>query len=176
MSTPGLVAIRSVEFHRPDRVSSHPILRWPGCGWRSIGGAILAGRIVFGFVVDRIRLDSLIRISIVAAMAGTALFAWNPTPLMSPLGLGLAGLGLAVIFPCLMTRTPQRLGKGIAAHAIGFQVSAAMLGAAALPSLCAIVAQYAGVSFVAPAILAMAATLFALHEVVLQLTSDPAAG
>jgi fucose permease len=108
----------------------------------------------------------LIRLSIIAALAGTALFAWNPMPQTSPLALALAGLGLAVIFPCLMTRTPQRIGKEIAAHAIGFQVGAAMLGAATLPSLTGFVAQHAGLNFVAPSIFAMACLLFLLHEAV----------
>jgi hypothetical protein len=42
-----------------------------------------------------------------------------------------------------------------------------MLGAAALPSLCGLIAQQRGLSLVAPAILGMAAVLFLLHEVLL---------
>ncbi|HYG36659.1 MAG TPA: MFS transporter, partial [Clostridia bacterium] len=133
---------------------------WVTIYWASI----LAGRILFGFVVERFGLDALIRISTVAVLVGTALFAWNPAPLISPLALGIAGFGLAPIFPCLMTRTPQRLGKQIAAHAIGFQVGAAMIGAAALPSLTGLIAQYFGLSLVGLTILAMAVVLVVLHE------------
>lgn len=140
---------------------------WVTLYWASI----LGGRIIFGFIVDRIGIDLLIRLSTIAALAGTALFAWNPLPRISPFALALAGLGLAVIFPCLMTRTPQRLGKQIATHAIGFQVGAAMLGAAALPSLTGIIAQHAGLSFVAATIFGMATTLILLHEIVLFCTS-----
>ncbi len=140
---------------------------WVTVYWASI----LAGRIVFGFIVDRVGIDGLIRSSIVTAVTGTALFAWNPAPRMTPFALALAGLGLAVIFPCLMSRTPQRLGKQLAAHAIGFQVGAAMLGSAAMPSSIGLIAQYAGLSMAATAIFVMAVALFVLHEAVVFLTS-----
>src|SRR5688572_4272715 len=68
---------------------------WVTIYWASI----LAGRIAFGFIVDRIRIDRLIRWSTVAACAGAVLFAWKPS--MAPFALGLSGVGLAVIFPCL---------------------------------------------------------------------------
>lgn len=126
--------------------------------------AILAGRIIFGFVVDRFGIDPLIRLSTITALAGTAFFAWNPFPFAAPTALFLAGLGLAVIFPSLMTRTPQRLGKQIAHHAIGFQVGAAMLGAAALPSLAGLLAQRFSLNVVPTTLFAMALTLLLLHE------------
>jgi fucose permease len=143
---------------------------WVGIYW----GSILGGRILFGFVVDRLRIDTLIRLSLAVALAGTALFAWNPFPRSAPVALALAGIGLAVVFPCLMTRTPQRLGKEIAAHAIGFQVGAAMLGAAALPSLAGFIAQFAGLRPVGGALLVVAATLFLLHEIVVFTTATHA--
>ena len=89
------------------------------------------------------------------------------------MALALAGLGLAAIYPSLMTRTPQRLGKEIASHAIGFQVGAAMLGAAALPSVTGLVAQHFGLNFVAATLLMMAAGVFLLHELVV-VTADRA--
>ena len=128
--------------------------------WGSIG----VGRILFGFVVERLGIDRLIRLSLLISVIGTALFAANLSPGISAFALALAGLGLAAIYPCMMTRTPQRLGKALAAHAIGFQVSAAMLGAAALPSLSGLLAQRMGLGVVAVGALAMAITVFLLHE------------
>lgn len=136
---------------------------WVTLYWTSI----LAGRVLFGFLVDGIRIDALIRGSTLAALAGTALFVWSPFPLLDPCALALSGLGLAVIFPCLMTRTPQRFGAAMAQHAIGFQVGAAMLGAAALPSAVGFIAQSAGLRFIPSALLAMSGALVLLHELVL---------
>jgi fucose permease len=130
-------------------------------------GSIAVGRVLLGFVVDRLGIDKLIRLSLLTALAGTTLFALKLSPATSGLALALAGLGLASIFPCMMTRTPQRLGKALAAHAIGFQVSAAMLGAASLPSLSGLFAQRLGLNSVTTATVVMAAALFLLHESVL---------
>lgn len=136
---------------------------WVTIYWGSIG----VGRVLFGFVVDRLGIDRLIRLSLLTALLGASLFAWNISDAVSATALALAGLGLAAIFPSLMTRTPQRLGPALSAHAIGFQVSAAMLGVAALPSLCGLLAERFGVEAVAAAAVLMAMTLFLLHETLL---------
>lgn len=138
---------------------------WVTLYWSSL----MAGRILCGFIVERMGIDRLLRGSMLVAMAGTALFAWNPGTWSSSVGLAITGLSLAAIYPCLMTRTPQRLGKALAAHAIGFQVSTAMLGAAALPSLSGFVAQRSGLETVAVATVVMAAVVWALHEWLLRL-------
>jgi fucose permease len=131
--------------------------------------AILAGRVLFGFIVDRFGIDLLIRLSALVAATGTALFAWNPFQYSAPIALFLCGFGLAVIFPSLMTRTPQRLGQAIAVHAIGWQVGAAMLGAAALPSLTGLIAQTASVALVPATLLAFALMLLLTHELLLRM-------
>jgi fucose permease len=137
---------------------------WVTAYWGSIG----LGRVLFGFIVERIGTDRLIRAGLLLALAGAALFAFDLSPAVSGIALALAGLGLAPIYPCLMTQTPFRLGKPLAAHAIGFQVSAAMLGAAALPSLAGFLAQKTSLESVAFAAAAMAVSLYALHEFLLR--------
>ncbi len=131
---------------------------WVTIYWASIA----TGRVVFGFIIERLGIDRLLRLSMLAAVAGTALFAANLP--FSAAALALSGLGLASIYPCLMTRTPQRLGKARAAHAIGFQVSAAMVGAAVFPSACGWLAQSRGLEAVALTTVAMAAGLLVIHE------------
>jgi fucose permease len=129
--------------------------------------SILAGRVLFGFVVDRLGIDRLLRLSIGAATAGAALLTAGPGQPLAALGLALCGLGLAPVFPCLMTRTPQRLGSAVSVHAIGMQVSAAMVGAAVLPSLAGVLAQWRGLEAVPAAALAMSLILLGLHELLL---------
>lgn len=136
---------------------------WVAIYW----GSIFGGRVILGFIVDRMGIDRLIRLSIVTTIAGTVLFVWNPFHLASPIALGLAGFGLASIFPCLMTRTPQRFGKARAAHAIGFQVGAAMLGAAILPSVTGFIAEQRGIHWVPATILLISVMMALLHETVL---------
>lgn len=143
---------------------------WVTIYWGSIG----VGRVLFGFVVDRIGIDLLLRICTVAAVLGVALLALPFAASLSVIGLALIGLALAPIYPCMMTRTPQRLGKGLAAHAIGFQVSAAMLGAAALPSFSGLLAQRLGMESIAIAAVGMAVFLLGIHELLLSKTNGPA--
>jgi hypothetical protein len=64
----------------------------------------------------------------------------------------------------MTTRTPQWLGNALAAHAITFQVSAAMLGSAALPSLAGCLTQRLGLNTVSTASVVIVAVLFLLHE------------
>lgn len=133
---------------------------WTTMFWASIG----VGRVVFGTVADRVGIDRLLRISTCTALAGTALFALNVSGVVSAFALAMSGLGLASIYPCMMMRTPQRLGAPMAAHAIGFQVSAATLGVAALPSLSGFLAEQIGLEVVAIGAVGMALVVVVLHE------------
>jgi fucose permease len=133
---------------------------WVAGYWASI----VAGRVISGFVVERVGIDRMLRASMAVVVGGAILFAANPPHPFSAVALSIIGLGLASIYPCLMTRTPQRLGRALAAHAIGFQVGAAMLGAAALPGLSGLLAQRFGLEQIAIGAVLMALTLFALHE------------
>jgi len=139
--------------------------------WVTLYWASLAlGRIGSGFIVDWLGIDRLLRLSTVLAVGGTGMLLLDNGTWLSALALGLTGLGLASIFPCLMTRTPQRVGAGVAAHAIGFQVSAAMTGVGVLPSLAGVLAQYQGLHVVPVLLIALAVLVLILHETLLRIT------
>jgi len=146
---------------------------WVAIYWASI----CAGRILFGYLVDRIGIDRLLRLSTVTSLLGTLLFALNLPGPVSGLALSLAGLGLAAIYPCMMARTPQRLGKAVAVHAIGYQVSAATLGAAALPSFTGYLAERFGLeTTLATGAVGMALIVLLLHESLLSARSPGEGG
>lgn len=131
-----------------------------GVYWASIG----IGRVVFGVVADRVGIDRLLRCCLLAAAAGAGLFA-APLPAGAAFaGLVLAGFGLAPVYPCLMTRTPQRLGTAISAHAVGFQVGAAMIGAAAVPGALGLAAGAVGLEAVSVGVVIAAGAVWLLHE------------
>lgn len=135
---------------------------WVTVYWASI----LVGRVVFGFVVERVGIDRLIRIGLLLALLGTALFSVRFDAAV--IALPLIGLGLAPLYPCMMTRTPQRLGTGLAAHAIGFQVSAAMLGVTVLPSGCGFLAEWTSPNAIPIAAAGIAFVLFGINELLLR--------
>lgn len=146
---------------------------WAGLYWGSIG----VGRVLFGFVVDRFGVDRLLRYCLAAAAAGAALYA-VPRPETGFAGLALIGLALAPIFPGLMTRTPDRVGRRLSIHAVGFQVSAAMAGVAAIPSAVGWAVERYGLETAAQAAAVLAVSLWLLHELLIRKTntSPPLSG
>jgi fucose permease len=135
-------------------------------------GALCVGRVMAGLVAERLGPDRLVRGATLAAAAGTALLL-PPTPPVNLAGLVLLGMALAPVYPCLMARTPARLGPA-ARHAFGFQVSAATAGAAALPALGGALVEWIGLEAIAPLALASAMALGLLHEALCRATPAPA--
>jgi fucose permease len=136
-----------------------------GIYWGSIG----AGRVLSGFIADRIGIDRLVRYCLLVAGCGALLFAVRLPVEAAILGLSLAGFGLAPVFPCLMSRTPHRLGTELSAHAIGFQVGAAMIGAAAVPGLLGVLAGMGELEAVPSGTLVLCGILALLHEALIRL-------
>lgn len=136
-------------------------------------GSLAGGRFLLGFIADRLGTDRLLRLSTVAGVAGTALFALDFTPLVSAAALALTGFGLAAIYPGLMAGTPARLGRRHSAHAVGFQVSGAMAGATILPGLSGLLAQRVGLEAVSAAAVGMAVAVLILHEMLLRIFGCP---
>ncbi len=134
--------------------------------WTSIyWGSLTAGRFGLGALVGRVGPTRMIRLCLAATLLGALLFALGvPRP-----GLILGGLGLAPIFPTLMSRMPERLGPSVALHAVGFMVSAAMVGSGAIPSLAGAASAWLGLGAVGWVAVATAALMLALHEAMLRL-------
>jgi len=139
----------------------------PGTAGIAVGvywGCIGAGRVVSGLIADRVGIDRLLRYCLLGAGIGALLFAARLPVEAAFLGLSLAGFGLAPVFPCLMSRTPQRLGAELSAHAIGFQVGAAMIGAAVVPGTLGIMAGMGGLEAVPVGTVVLFGILSLLHE------------
>jgi fucose permease len=131
--------------------------------WTSLCG----GRVLAGIIVPRMGTTRLLRWSMTLTAGATLVFALGVAPAISSVALIGIGCGIAAIFPGLMAETPARVGAAAAVHVIGFQVSAAMLGAAALPSLAGVLASVAGLERIPLLALVLAVLLFLLHEYVL---------
>ncbi len=132
---------------------------WTSAFWATF----TAGRIFFGFVTVK-SLANLLRACLVGALAGGLLFAWAPLPIVGFLGLAFMGFCLAPVFPLLVSETPQRLGVDVAQHAIGFQVGAASLGIAVIPSFAGVLAQRTTLESIPLFVIATCVVLIALHE------------
>ncbi|MBV8456328.1 MAG: MFS transporter [Acetobacteraceae bacterium] len=129
-------------------------------------GGIAVGRFVLGTAADRLGADRLLRYSTIAIVVGTFAFALAPG-LWGALGLVITGLALAPVFPTLMARAPERLGPSVALHAIGFKVSAAMVGGAAFPAIGGLLADAAGLDTIGWCGAGGSVVVLVLHEAVL---------
>ena len=137
-----------------------------GCYYGSIG----IGRILSGLIVARLGLSQMVTCSLSLAIAGAVLYEFSDSIPLASIAVVLLGLGLAPVFPCVMAATPQRMSSGYAAHAIGFQVSAAMIGGAIIPALAGMLSTAFGLPSLVHFSLFLAVLLFLLHLSSLPLT------
>ena len=132
---------------------------WVATYWAALTG----GRLAMAVGADAVAPSTLLGGATVGAVAGTALLWLDPAG-VGALGLPLVGLSLAPVFPTLVSLTPLRLGNERAASAIGYQLSAAGIGAAALPGGVALAIDAGGLDTLGPALVTMAVALLALHH------------
>jgi fucose permease len=129
----------------------------------SYWGTFTLGRVLAGLYTRRVRPDTLLRASILAALAGAALLWWNPSPAVSLAGVAITGFAIAPIFPGLVSGTSARVGPKHAANTIGMQISAAGLGGAAVPALAGVLARNTTLEAIPLYLVALLALLFGLY-------------
>lgn len=106
---------------------------------------ITVGRIVSGFLSNRVTSGQLVRWgALLSIVGGATLFV--DLPLMAPLSFSLLGLGLAPIFPTLIHATPARFGRDVSQSFIGLQMAMAYIGNTIFPPLFGIIVDAFDVS------------------------------
>jgi len=126
---------------------------------------LTAGRLGAALFGRRLAPLTLLHASVAATIVATALFWWSPAPAVGYAGLILAGVGLAAVFPALVTLTPRRVGEDVAARVVGLQLGAAGAGASLAPAGIGVLLQWGGTALLAPCLLVGAVALAALHVV-----------
>lgn len=126
------------------------------------------GRMLAGLYTRRIRLDTLLRGSILAALAGALLLWWNPAPWASLAGVAIIGFAIAPIFPGLVSGTSARVTPKYAANTIGIQISAAGLGGAAIPALAGVIADTTTLEAIPVYMVILLVVLFTLYQLATQ--------
>lgn len=132
---------------------------WMGIYW----GIFTLGRILFGLIADKVRLDPVLRLALVLAALGAALLWWNPANWVSLGGLILMGLAFAPIFPILIATTVNRVGHTHSSNTIGFQIAAAGLGGSVLTGLIGVFATATTLENIGLSILLLVGLTFATY-------------
>ena len=112
---------------------------WIGLYW----GSMALGRLLLGSLSRHLGDARLLRYGSWGMVIGALLITRDSARLVIP-GLIFLGLCEGPLFPTLMSLTPARLGANVAIHAIGFQVSAAVVGGAVLPTLAGLLSAQIG--------------------------------
>ena len=141
--------------------------------WVSIyWGVFTGGRILFGFVANRLDATRLLRGCLLGAVVGTFMFAWDSLPIIGSIGLIVVGFAEAPIFAMLMMTTPQRVGLEHAENGVALQMASVGLGSAILPGLIGTIGMHFGLETMTATFTAVAIVAFVFHELA-HLTRSP---
>lgn len=131
---------------------------WAGSYWATF----TLGRILAGLLTRRLGNKKLLITGFLAAIGGAILLIWNPFYQASILAVSIIGFALAPIFPGLVSGTSARVGDHHAANTIGMQIGAAGFGAAVVPSLAGVLAEYISLEAIPVYLLGVFGLLFGL--------------
>ncbi len=103
--------------------------------------SITAGRFVSGVAASRFSPTGQIRLGGSIALVGAVLFVLPLPVFCSFLAVGVIGLGIAPIYPCMIHETPRRFGQANSQKIIGFQMASAYTGSTVMPPLIGLLAN-----------------------------------
>ena len=106
------------------------------------------GRMVAGVLLSHVSIKKVLIFSIFGIVTGALMIASGISSAITLSGIIITGVFCGPIFPCLISFTPQRMGKSHTANAIGFQVGAAAVGSAVLPGFSGYLAKHFGWEFI----------------------------
>lgn len=112
---------------------------WVSAYW----GGLTLGRFGAGALGHRWSPTAILNGGVTIALVGLA-WLWADPGGWGAVGLPITGLGLAPIFPTLVTLTPHRIGRERSTHSIGYQLAAATVGGSAIPWLIGLIGERAG--------------------------------
>jgi len=127
---------------------------WVGLFW----GGLTAGRIGMGLFGKRVSTKGAIDVSVVTILVG-AVTLWLDPAGWGVVGLPILGLGMASVFPGLVSLTPGQVGGDGTDAAVGYQLAMAGLGAAFLPWVVGVLADRFTVEVLGPVLLVSWAVL-----------------
>lgn len=139
---------------------------WAGIYW----GTQSLGRFVLPVLTRNIAPSRVLQVAPFGILAGSIMMTVDSSWVYRA-GIMVIAFSNATIFPMLMSLTPERLGRNAAIHAIGWQVSAATVGGALVPSVAGFVAQSAGVAII-PVFMVVMAVMLIFLEAAFRLRAD----
>ncbi|MGX7674885.1 MFS transporter [Plantactinospora sp. DSM 117369] len=126
-------------------------------------GSLFLGRVVQGFVAERLGTRTVLLGSMYAMALGSALVAVPGPGWLAVSGLAVVGFGAAAVFPLLTLSTAERVGQQHADRTIGLQIGASGLGGAIIPGALGVLIGRTSVEVLGPALLLLSLAMIGLY-------------
>ena len=99
-----------------------------------IFGGLMLGRLISGFVSNRLGDRRLIRVGITVELLGI-LMVFLPVqgPVIAAIGFVVIGVGMGPVYPAIQHMAPANFGKKYSAAVIGLQMASAYIGSTFMP-------------------------------------------
>lgn len=131
---------------------------WVAAYW----GGLTAGRFLFSALGHRASPSGTLNGSVALALIGLSILWWDPSGI-GFVGLPIAGMGFAAVFPTLVSLTPARIGRDRSTRMVGYQLAAANIGAASVPWTLGLLAESYGLAALGPGLFGSAVAVAVLH-------------
>ena len=111
-----------------------------------IFGGLMLGRLISGFISNRLGDRLLIRAGIAVELLGILLiFLPVETPVLAAVGFVVTGAGMGPVYPAIQHMAPGNFGKRFSASVIGLQMSSAYVGSTFMPMVFGQLQQAVGI-------------------------------
>ncbi len=126
-----------------------------------IFGGLMIGRLISGFISNRLGDRLLIRIGIAVELLGIIMvFIPNTHYVFAAIGFVVIGTGMGPVYPAIQHMAPTNFGKRHSAAMIGMQMASAYMGSTFMPMVFGVLQQCVGI-----AIMPLYLLIFALMNI-----------
>ena len=137
-----------------------------------IFGGLMLGRLISGFISNRLGDKRLIRIGIIVELIGIVLVAIPVKGyLTAAVGFAVIGTGMGPVYPAIQHMAPKNFGSRFSAAVIGLQMASAYIGSTLMPMVFGQIQQATGIGIMPFWLLIFAALNITLIESAYRITA-----
>lgn len=130
-----------------------------------IFGGLMLGRLISGFISNKLGDRRLIRIGIFVELLGIIMvFLPVESYLVTAAGFVVIGTGMGPVYPAIQHMAPANFGKKYSAAVIGLQMAAAYVGSTFMPMIFGLLQQKIGIAIMPTYLLIFAIINFGMLE------------
>ena len=131
-----------------------------------IFGGLMLGRLIAGFISNKLGDKWLIRIGIAVELIGILLvFLPLKTHIVAAVGFVVIGTGMGPIYPAIQHMAPSNFGRKYSAAVIGMQMASAYIGSTFMPMIFGQLQQTVGIGIMPAYLLIFAALNIGMLEI-----------